>query len=138
MTAAELLSVGWPHRGRCEHADRATYRAWVWQHVPGSSVRSNRLQVFDEFVERWPRLEDWFAAPLRQRLLDQEDCVRGQHPHGGASRAMPYLSFLSLVHGVGLDYEVLLGRTFASPFTVSVTTAVWGCTASCSTDTWPG
>lgn len=33
---------------------------------------------------------------------------------------MPYLSFLSLVHGVGLDYEVLLGRTFASPFTDSV------------------
>ena len=33
---------------------------------------------------------------------------------------MPYLSYLSLVHGVGLDYAVLLARTFASPFTNSV------------------
>jgi hypothetical protein len=31
-------------------------------------VRSNRLGVFDEFVERWPRLQDWFAAPLRDRV----------------------------------------------------------------------
>jgi hypothetical protein len=33
---------------------------------------------------------------------------------------MPYLSYPSLVHGVGLHYDVLLGRTFASPFTNSV------------------
>lgn len=103
-----------------EHVDRATYRAWVWRHVPSSAVRSNRLRIFDEFLERWPRLADWFAAPLRQRLLDREDCVRGRHPHGGASVVMPYLSYLSLVRGVGLDYELLLARTFTSPFTDSV------------------
>ena len=76
--------------------------------------------MFDEFVQRWPRLQDWFAAPLRERLHDRDGCVRGQHPHGGASVVMPYLSYLSLVHGVGLDYELLLARTFASPFTDSV------------------
>jgi hypothetical protein len=103
-----------------EHADRPAYRAWIWRHVPGSSVRSNRMRVFDEFVELWPQLEDWFTAPLRSRLLDQPGCVRGQHPHGGASVVMPYLSYLSLVHGVGLDYELLLARSFASPFTDSV------------------
>lgn len=107
-------------QGQREHVDRATYRAWVWEHVSSSSVRSSRMRAFDEFLERWPRLEDWFSAPLPQRLLESEDCVRGQYPHGGASVAMPYLSYLSLVHGVGLDYEVLLGRTFASPFTASV------------------
>lgn len=30
---------------------------------------------------------------------------------------MPYLTYLSLVRGVGLDYPVLLARTFTSPFT---------------------
>ena len=30
---------------------------------------------------------------------------------------MPYLTYLSLVHGVGLDYPLLLARTFTSPFT---------------------
>jgi integrase len=120
MTAAAQLALVRPVEVRREHVDRATYRAWIWQHVPSSSVRSNRLRVFDEFVGRWPRLEDWFTAPLRQRLLDQNDCVRGQHPHGGASVVMPYLSYLSLVLGIGLDYELLLARTFASPFTDSV------------------
>jgi len=55
-------------------------------------------------------------APLRQRLLDKENCVRGENPHGGASVVMPYLTYLSLVHGIGLDYPVLLARTFTSPF----------------------
>ncbi|MDP8928267.1 MAG: hypothetical protein M3O70_06745 [Actinomycetota bacterium] len=120
MTATARLAVVRRVEVRCEHVDRATYRAWIWRHVPSSSVRSNRLRVFDEFVGRWPRLSDWFAAPLRLRLLDRNDCVRGQHPHGGASVVMPYLSYLSLVHGIGLDYELLLARTFASPFTDSV------------------
>ena len=120
MTAAAQLVLVRPVEVRREHVDRATYRAWVWGHVPSSSVRSNRLGVFDEFVERWPRLQDWFTAPLRDRLLDRDGCVRGQHPHGGASVVMPYLSYLSLVHGIGLDYELLLARTFASPFTDSV------------------
>ena len=102
------------------HVDRGTYRQWVWQNIRSSSVRSARMHSFDDFVRRWPRLQDWFAAPLRQRLLDGQGCVRGQNPHGGASVIMPYLSYLSLVHGVGLDYDVLLGRTFASPFTNSV------------------
>lgn len=120
MTAAAQLALVRPEQIRREHVDRATYRTWIWEHVPSSSVRSNRLQVFDEFVKHWPRLEDWFTAPLRQRLLDQPGCVRGQHPHGGASVVMPYLSYLSLVRGIGLDYELLLSRTFASPFTNSV------------------
>lgn len=118
MTAGTAqLALVRPVLVRREHADRATYRAWVWRHIESSSVRSNRLRVFDEFSERWPRLQDWFNAPLRQRLLDQDGCVRGQHPHGGASVVMPYLSYLSLVQGIGLDYELLLARTFASPFT---------------------
>jgi len=102
------------------HVDRGTYRQWVWQNIRSSSVRSARMHSYDDFIRRWPRLQDWFAAPLRQRLLDGQGCVRGQNPHGGASVIMPYLSYLSLVHGVGLDYDVLLGRTFASPFTNSV------------------
>jgi len=103
-----------------EHVDRQVYRGWVWAHVPSSSVRSNRMRVYDDFTARWPSLQDWFGAPLADRLLDREGCVPKAHPHGGASVVMPYLSYLSLVGGVGLDYELLLSRTFASPFTSSV------------------
>lgn len=122
MTApGRLLSLVRPTPAvRREHVDRATYRAWVWRHIPTSSVRSARMKAYDEFVARWPRLENFFAAPLRQRLFDRDDCVPGQNPHGGPSVIMPYLSYLSLVHGIDLDYELLLGRSFASPFTNSV------------------
>jgi integrase len=98
------------------HADRATYEEWVEHHCTSYASRWDRIKNYDRFVERWPSLQDWFDAPLRQRLLDKENCVRGQHPHGGASVIMPYLTYLSLVHGVGLDYPVLLARTFTSPF----------------------
>jgi hypothetical protein len=64
---AMQLALVRPVEVRREHADRATYRAWIWRHVQSSSVRSNRLRVFDEFSIRWPRLEDWFTAPLRTR-----------------------------------------------------------------------
>jgi hypothetical protein len=74
------------------------------------------MDDYDRFVDRWPDLQDWFDAPLRQRLLDKENCLRGEHPHGGAAAVMPYLTYLSLVERVGLDYPVLLARTFTSPF----------------------
>ena len=80
------------------HADRATYQEWVERHCSSYASRWDRMKNYDRFVEQWPVLQDWFDAPLRQRLLDKENCVRGQHPHGGASVIMPYLSYLSLVN----------------------------------------
>jgi integrase len=90
---------------------------WLGEHCASYAVRWARMNDYDRFVGRWPSLQDWFDAPLRQRVLDKDDCVRGQHPHGGASVIMPYLAYLSLVRGVGLDYPLLLARTFTSPFT---------------------
>ena len=102
------------------HADRASYRRWLLAHHT-SRVRYNRLQVYDAFVAQWPRLKDWFHAPLAERRVDlgQSDTEPGTHPHGGPHVLMPYLVYLSLVEGVGLDYELLLTRTFASPFTTN-------------------
>ena len=97
------------------HADRATYKIWVDEHCTSYAVRWARMDDYDRFVKRWPVLQDWFDAPLRQRLLDKENCIRGQHPHGGASVIMPYLTYLSLVEGVGLDYPVLLGSHVHEP-----------------------
>jgi len=51
----------------------------VWAHVPSSSVRSNRMRVYDDFTARWPSLQDWFDAPLADRLLDREGCVPKAH-----------------------------------------------------------
>lgn len=79
-------------------------------------MRYNRLQIYDGFVARWPDLRDWFVAPLPIRAVDRPDTVRGQNPHG-AHVLMPYLVYLSLVQGVPLNYELLLVRSFRTPFT---------------------
>ncbi len=101
----------------CEHVDRAVYREWVWRHHPTPSVRSARMKAYDDFTGEWPRLDDWFRAPLRRRLWEGSGDDFGP---AGPSMVMPYLTYLSLVGGVGLDYPLLLGRQFAGPFTVSV------------------
>lgn len=101
------------------HAPRSVYRDWVDQHYGTYHARWNRLHAYDEFVGKWPQLMDWFQAPLQVRLFDTDHVVRGNHPHGGASVIMPYLTYLSLVRGVALDYGLLLGRQFASPFTTT-------------------
>ncbi|MDJ0363467.1 site-specific integrase [Rhodococcus sp. H29-C3] len=114
MTAVELAT----ELAAVQHVDRATYRKWLWINTtPGS--RYSRLAHYDEFIARWPQLSEWFAAPLAQRTFDVDEPVAGQHPHGGANVIMPYLSYLSLVHGIGLDYDLLFARTFAGPFTDS-------------------
>jgi len=101
-------------RGSRRHADRGGYRRWLTEHCT-ASVRSNRLHVYDGFTTRWPSLEEWFTAPLAERSTDP---IPHLAPGGDGSHVvMPYLAYLSLVEGVGLDYELLLARTFASPFT---------------------
>ena len=98
------------------HIDRATYQEWINEHCTTYPMRRNRLNEYDLFVEQWPTLQAWFDAPLRQRLQDKQNRRRGERPHGDATGMMPYLTYLSLVRGVGLDYPVLLARTFHSPF----------------------
>lgn len=99
-----------------EHVDRATYREWLAAYA-GPTMRYSNLYYYDAFVDRWPRLSDWFAAPLEQRVFDVDNPTPGSNPHGGPSVIMPYLAYLSLVHGVRLDYDLLLARSFRSPFT---------------------
>jgi hypothetical protein len=119
VTSAAVASIA-PMPVAPEHVDRGTYRAWVWRHMPSASVRSARLRAFDDFIDKWPKLVDWFRAPLRQRLFERDVQLNDPRGLADASVIMPYLSYLSLVHGVGLDYPLLLGRQFASPFTVSI------------------
>lgn len=101
------------HRPR-RHVDQSAYRRWLSVHCT-AAVRSNRLHVYDAFTQQWPSLEQWFAAPLIQRITDPLPQV--SQGRGGEHVVMPYLVYLSLVEGIGLDYELLLARTFASPFT---------------------
>jgi hypothetical protein len=133
LTVAPCLPIG-----RRVHTERGTYQGWVYQRAVGNGVRYARMEAYDSFVERWPVLQDWFDAPLPQRMFDNETLVRGQNPHGGASVIMPYLTYLSLVHVVGLDYPILLGGSFMNPLTHQAATEAWASIWTCSPDTSPG
>ena len=115
MSVLALRAVERPGPGAAvRHADRERYREWLREHTT-PSVRSNRLHVYDAFTQQWPSLTTWFRAPLIQRITDPVPQV--SPGRGGAHIVMPYLAYLSLVEGIGLDYDLLLARTFASPFT---------------------
>jgi hypothetical protein len=101
----------------CRHAPAEEYREWLDEFVPTHTTRWNRMTTYRQFVDRWPDLRDWFAAPLMVRL----GFTGGRKFASGrtvAHRAQSYLIYLSLVRGVGLDWELLLGCTYARMFTV--------------------
>lgn len=111
---AALAAAGAPWRPR-EHAGEREYRAWVDAHLPAAWARWERMRAYRRFTEHWPDLEDWFAAPLTERLgFTGTDLNAGGR--GPGHHAAGYLVYLSLVRGVPLDYEFLLGRKFARPF----------------------
>lgn len=97
------------------HASEVAYRAWLSAHVPTEAARWERLRAYHRFIEAWPDLQGWFAAPLPVRLGFVDEKLDG-NLRGRSHRASGYLVYLSLVRGVGLDYELLLGRKYARLF----------------------
>lgn len=102
--------------GRRVHARIEDYRSWLREYVPHEAARWERLRAYRRFTETWPDLEDWFAAPLPVRL----GFTGGELRTGRTQmhRANGYLIYLSLVGGVGLDFDLLLGRKYTRPFSV--------------------
>jgi integrase len=76
------------------------------------------MTTYRHFVDRWPDLDDWFTAPLPLRL-GFSGGTRHATGRTVAHRAQSYLIYLSLVRGVGLDWDLLLGRTYARMFSVA-------------------
>jgi integrase len=97
------------------HASEGDYRSWVDAYIPTCHARWERMRAYRRFTERWPDLEDWFTEPLPVRLGFTGTGLNAAG-RGPGHQAAAYLVYLSLVRGVGLDYEFLLGRKFARPF----------------------
>lgn len=94
------------------HVDEGEYQAWVDTHVPQLPARWERMGAYRRFVERWPDLETWFTEPLPVRLGFVGEGMRS-NGRTDSHRASGYLVYLSMVQGVGLDFEFLLGRKYA-------------------------
>jgi hypothetical protein len=90
-----------------QHADERVFAAWVGG-LPVSTVwRQKQLARQRAFVARWPRLDDWFVAPLPVRV----GRLHGQDPTQAIDvvsfEARPYLCYLALHHGLRLDWPYL-------------------------------
>lgn len=100
-----------PHPQRA-HATWEQYRAWLVDVLGSSSdLVRQRLTAYNNFVARWPDLDEWFAASTRERLdLDViaehgRSCPQRLRP---AHKATPYLCYLGFVHRVPFDTPFLL------------------------------
>ncbi|WP_233364570.1 hypothetical protein [Rhodococcus globerulus] len=108
----EVSSVS--HRSR-QHVDENEYHAWVKTHVPQPPAQWERMGAYRRFVEHWPDLEEWFAAPLPVRLGFVGEGMRS-NGRTESHRASGYLVYLSMAKGIGLDFDFLLGRKYARLF----------------------
>ncbi|MFE2245510.1 tyrosine-type recombinase/integrase [Streptomyces lavendulae] len=117
MTALTLAAVPDLPERRC-HVPQEEYAAWVRATFAGArGTVSSRLFFYNRFVQHWPDLEDWFAAPLLDRLDLYADAPLGSGKHLGISHeAGSYLAYLSLVHRIPMDADWVLARNFDSLF----------------------
>lgn len=106
---AQPMSV--PRQSR-QHVDENEYHTWVKLHISQPPARYERMGAYRRFVERWPDLEDWFTAPLQVRLGFVGEGMRS-NGRTDSHRASGYLVYLSMVKGIGLDFDYLLGRKYA-------------------------
>lgn len=90
-----------------EHADEAEYAAFLARIPMDDSFRRKRLLYRSMFIEHWPDIRDWFAAPLPIRI----GCLNGDkqaHPTYPISfRARSYLYYAAMTDRIRLDYDFL-------------------------------
>jgi hypothetical protein len=118
MSSAETLLSGVSGPPPRVHATEAEYRAWIYEHIRHPAARWHRMLIYRRFVESFPDLSAWFDSPLELRLgfSGGPAWTKGRTT---AHEAIGYLAYLSLIHGIRLDYEYLLGRQFTRLFSLA-------------------
>ena len=97
------------HRRWCQHCREAVYTHFLETFPVTRAYRLQRLAWRRQFVERWPELHIWVAAPLALRVGRLPGERRGRLTDRVCYRARHYLLFLALRGFIRLDYAWLLG-----------------------------
>ncbi|MGI9060493.1 MAG: tyrosine-type recombinase/integrase [Ktedonobacteraceae bacterium] len=105
FSAHRQAALSFPPR----HVSEEEYAAFVIEHHGSLGSQNYYLQLRRAFVEAYPDLDTWFAAPLTERV----GRVR-RHPRSAligrvSYRARPYLFFLALRGYITFDWEWLIG-----------------------------
>lgn len=87
----------------CTHATREEYETFLRQRLSVDHPR-HQLHAYTRFVAEYPELNEWFRAPLADRV----GCLRGESTKTYSARARPYLYFLALRGYARFDWEWII------------------------------
>lgn len=99
------------------HATEEEYAAFLRKHGASASSADTFLQERKRFVRRYPRIEDWFAAPLAERVgrlcgkargTQVEDRHAGEMTSPVCYKARSYLVYLATAGLASFDWEWLV------------------------------
>lgn len=121
------------------HATEKEYAAFLREHGASTSSVKTYLQEHKRFVRNYPRIEDWFAAPLPERVgrlcgkargTPVEDRYVAQMTSPVCYKARPYLLYLAVAGLASFDWEWLMSvprlRVWRYLWHVSLDTAIEG------------
>jgi integrase len=91
-----------------EHCSEKEYDRFLARLSVARLYRLRRARFRREFIERWPRLQDWFTMPLRERIGRLPGEHQGKVSFPAAYNAHSYLYYLCLTNHLRFDYPFLL------------------------------
>jgi integrase len=106
LAASPVTPAGRPRRRHCPESEYLF-------HVRGQDIhpgyRNQKIRYYRAFKAAWPKMADWFTAPLVERVgrLPQERQKTASYPI--SFNARPYLVFLGLRSYVTFDYAWMFG-----------------------------
>lgn len=106
LAATSPAPAGKPGRRHCPESE---YLAFVRGQDIHPGYRNQKIRYYRAFKAAWPRMADWFAAPLVERV----GRLPGETQKGASCpvsfQARPYLVFLGLRGYLTLDYAWMFG-----------------------------
>ena len=69
-----------------------------------ADVRKLHLEYRRDFIDQWPNLELWFAAPMIERAIRTSGKIRRDRNRLNSARFRPYIFYLALTNRIRLDH----------------------------------
>ena len=106
LAATSVTLAGKPKRRHCPESEYYLPLSVTRKSTLG--YRNQKIRYFRVFKAAWPKMADWFAAPLAERVrLPGQTQKKASYP--ASFQARPYLVFLGLRGCLTLDYAWMFG-----------------------------
>ncbi len=98
------------------HASTEEYATFVYAYTESQAYRRHLLYWQTQFVQHYPHLGDWFAAPLPERVGRLYGESKYQPSYRLSFQARHYLMFLAWKGYAPLDWEWLIAVHYLKPW----------------------